>query len=141
MRLIPNGSKVEVIEVDRARTGGNYIADPSPANVPAVVVRMPGKPAAGGAIVATTTTNGGPAVFFVDTAGNLAETAQGSSGTWTSRELLPGGPAISAPSMSTVPALKVAAKLLPLWSVQTPPQARDLVLGAQTRRRWRQRRL
>ena len=45
---------------------------------------LPGKPAAGGAIVATTTTNGGPAVFFVDTAGNLAETAKGSSGTWTS---------------------------------------------------------
>jgi hypothetical protein len=46
LKLIPNGSKVEVIEVDRPRTGGNYIADPSPANVPAVVVRMPGKPAA-----------------------------------------------------------------------------------------------
>ena len=61
---------------------------------------LPGKPAAGGAIVATTTTNGGPAVFFVDAAGNLAETAKGSSGTWTSRELLPGGPAISAPSLT-----------------------------------------
>jgi hypothetical protein len=46
IKLIPNGSKVEVIEVDRPRTGGNYIADPSPANVPAIVVRMPGKPAA-----------------------------------------------------------------------------------------------
>jgi hypothetical protein len=46
LRMIPNGSKVEVIEVNRPKTGGNYITDPSPANVPAVVVRMPGKPAA-----------------------------------------------------------------------------------------------
>jgi hypothetical protein len=60
---------------------------------------LPGSPVAGGAIVATTTISGYPAVFFVDTAGNLAETAQGSGG-WTTSELLPGGPAISASSLT-----------------------------------------
>ena len=61
---------------------------------------LPGSPVAGGTIVATTTVSGGPAVFYVDTAGNIAETAQGADGTWTTSELLPGGPAISAPSLT-----------------------------------------
>jgi PKD repeat protein len=66
---------------------------------------LPGQPAAGGTIVATTTVKGDgeaggtPAVFFVDTAGNLAETAQGSGG-WTTSELLRNAPAVSAASLA-----------------------------------------
>ncbi|HEY2574799.1 MAG TPA: PKD domain-containing protein [Streptosporangiaceae bacterium] len=60
---------------------------------------LPGSPAAGGAIVATTTTWGGPAVFFMDTAGNLAESTPGPGG-WATRELLRGGPGIDAASLA-----------------------------------------
>ena len=42
-----------------------------------VTRELPGQPVAGGSIVATTTVSGGPAVFFVDTAGNLAESVAG----------------------------------------------------------------
>jgi hypothetical protein len=61
--------------------------------------QLPGDPVAGGAIVATTTTGGGPAVYFVDTEGNLAESVLASGG-WTTGELLPGGPAISPTSLA-----------------------------------------
>jgi hypothetical protein len=64
-----------------------------------VTQQLPGDPVAGGAIVATTTTSGGPAVFFVDTAGNLAESALGPGG-WTSGEVLTGGPAINPASLA-----------------------------------------
>jgi hypothetical protein len=64
-----------------------------------VTEQLPGDPVAGGAIVATTTAGGGPAVFFVDPAGNLAETVLGSGG-WTSGEVLTGGPAINPASLA-----------------------------------------
>jgi hypothetical protein len=64
-----------------------------------VTQELPGSPVAGGAIVATTTASGGAAVFFVDAAGNLAESVLGSDG-WTSTELLPGGPAIDPASLT-----------------------------------------
>jgi hypothetical protein len=70
-----------------------------------VTAELPGQPAAGGTIVATTTAKGdgeeggAPAVFFTDTAGNLAETAQGSSG-WTTSELLRGAPPVSPASLA-----------------------------------------
>jgi hypothetical protein len=60
---------------------------------------LAGQPAAGSEIVATTTSDGSPAVFFVDRAGNLAETISGSGG-WTSREVLRGGPAIELASLA-----------------------------------------
>src|SRR5579875_443341 len=53
---------------------------------------LPGQPAAGSAIVATTAP-GGPAVFYVDAAGRLAESIQ-RSGTWTAGTLAPAGPAL-----------------------------------------------
>ncbi len=64
-----------------------------------VTQELPGNPVAGGAIVATTTLTGGPAVFFVDPAGNLAESALGSGG-WTTSDVLPGGPAVDPASLS-----------------------------------------
>jgi hypothetical protein len=60
---------------------------------------LPGQPVAGGTIVATTTVSGGPAVFFVDTAGNLAESVPGSGG-WTSRQLLTSAPPVSPASLT-----------------------------------------
>jgi PKD domain/CHAP domain len=64
-----------------------------------VTQELPGQPVAGAEIVATTTVTGDPAVFFVDTAGNLAESALGSGG-WTTGEVLPGGPAIDPASLT-----------------------------------------
>ncbi len=71
-----------------------------------VTADLPGAPAAGGTIVATTTVKGdgeagggAPAVFFVDTAGNLAETVQGSGG-WTTGEVLRGATPVSAASLA-----------------------------------------
>jgi PKD domain/CHAP domain len=60
---------------------------------------LPGQPVAGGTIVATTTTSGSAAVFFVDTAGNLAESVLGPAG-WTTSNVLRGGPAIDAASLA-----------------------------------------
>ncbi|HEY3953576.1 MAG TPA: PKD domain-containing protein [Streptosporangiaceae bacterium] len=64
-----------------------------------VTQELPGRPASGGAIVATTTVGGGPAVFFMDTAGNLTESTPGPGG-WTSRELVHGGPPTEAASLT-----------------------------------------
>jgi hypothetical protein len=64
-----------------------------------VTQELPGQPAAGGAIVATTTGGGSPAVFFMDTAGNLAESTPWPGG-WTSHELTRGGPGIDAASLT-----------------------------------------
>jgi PKD repeat protein len=70
-----------------------------------VTAELPGTPAAGGTIVATTVQGdgeaggGAPAVFFVDTAGNLAETVQGSGG-WTTGAVLRGAPPVSAASLT-----------------------------------------
>ena len=64
-----------------------------------VTQQLPGQPAVGGAIVATTTATGGPAVFFADAAGRLAESVFGPSG-WTTRQVLPAGPAVRAASLT-----------------------------------------
>jgi PKD repeat protein len=64
-----------------------------------VTQELPGKPAAGGAIVATTTTSGGPAVFFIDTTGNLAESVLGPGG-WTFSPLLTDAPPVNAGSLA-----------------------------------------
>jgi hypothetical protein len=64
-----------------------------------VTQELPGEPVAGGTVVATTTVGGGAAVYFVDAAGNLAESALGSGG-WTTRELLPVGPAVRPASLA-----------------------------------------
>jgi hypothetical protein len=65
-----------------------------------VTQELPGQPAAGGAIVATTTAGGSPAVYFIDTAGNLAESTLGWGGGWTTTELARGGPGIDAASLA-----------------------------------------
>jgi hypothetical protein len=65
-----------------------------------VTKQLPGEPAVDGAIVATTMSSGGPAVFFIDRAGNLAESVQGPSGGWTTSEPLPGSPAVRPASLS-----------------------------------------
>jgi hypothetical protein len=59
---------------------------------------LPGQPADNSNIVATTTT-GGPAVFYVDATGRLAESSE-QSGTWTSRALVPDSPALSPASLA-----------------------------------------
>jgi hypothetical protein len=64
-----------------------------------VTQELPGQPVAGGAIVATTTRTGGPAVFFVDTTGNLAESILGPAG-WTTSELRTGGPVVRPASLA-----------------------------------------
>jgi PKD repeat protein len=64
-----------------------------------VTQELPGSPVAGGAIVATTTAQGGPAVYFFDGAGNLAESVQQASD-WTTRVLARGGPGIQPASMT-----------------------------------------
>ena len=64
-----------------------------------VTQELPGEPVAGGAIVATTTVSGGPAVFFVDSAGKLAESVLGPGG-WTSGELPAGGPWVDPASLA-----------------------------------------
>jgi PKD domain len=65
-----------------------------------VTQELPGEPAAGGTIVATTTASGGPAVFFIDTAGNLAESVLGQSGSWATRDLLHAGAGIDPASLA-----------------------------------------
>jgi PKD repeat protein len=59
---------------------------------------LPGQPAQAGSIVATTTPDG-PAVFYVDSAGHLAESSQ-HSGTWTTSTLVPGNPALRPASLA-----------------------------------------
>ncbi len=60
---------------------------------------LPGQPADNSNIVATTTAGGGPAVFYVDAAGQPAESSE-QSGTWTTGPLVPGGPALSPASLT-----------------------------------------
>jgi PKD repeat protein len=60
---------------------------------------LPGQPADNSNIVATTTAGGGPAVFYVDAAGQPAESSE-QSGTWTTSTLAPGGPALSPASLT-----------------------------------------
>jgi PKD domain/CHAP domain len=60
---------------------------------------LPGQPADNSNIVATTTAGGGPAVFYVDAAGQPAESSE-QSGTWTTSTLVPGGPALSPSSLT-----------------------------------------
>jgi hypothetical protein len=64
-----------------------------------VTQELPGQPVAGGTIVATTTGSGGPAVFFVDTAGNLAQSVLGPDG-WSTSELVTDAPPVSAASLT-----------------------------------------
>jgi PKD repeat protein len=59
---------------------------------------LPGQPADNSSIVATTTA-GGPAVFYVDAAGQLAESSE-QSGTWTTGTLVPDSPALSPASLA-----------------------------------------
>jgi PKD repeat protein len=59
---------------------------------------LPGQPADSSNIVATTTA-GGPAVFYVDAAGQLAESSE-QSGTWTTSTLVPDSPALSPVSLA-----------------------------------------
>lgn len=59
---------------------------------------LPGQPADNGNIVATTTADG-PAVFYVDAAGRLAESSE-RSGTWTTRTLVPDSGALSPASLA-----------------------------------------
>ena len=59
---------------------------------------LPGRPAGDAGIVATTTADG-PAVFYVDSAGQLAESSE-RSGTWTTSPLERGGPALRPASLS-----------------------------------------
>lgn len=59
---------------------------------------LPGQPADNSSIVATTAA-GGPAVFYVDSAGQLAESSQ-HSGTWTISTLVPDSPALSPASLA-----------------------------------------
>jgi hypothetical protein len=60
---------------------------------------LPGQPADNSNIVATTTAGGGPAVFYVDAAGQPAESSE-QAGTWTTSTLVPGGPALSPASLA-----------------------------------------
>jgi PKD repeat protein len=59
---------------------------------------LPGQPADNSNIVATTAA-GGPAVFYVDSAGRLAESRQ-HSGTWTTSTLAPDGPVLRPASLA-----------------------------------------
>jgi hypothetical protein len=59
---------------------------------------LPGQPADDSSIVATTTADG-PAVFYVDSAGRLAESSE-QSGTWTTSTLVRHGPALSPASLA-----------------------------------------
>jgi hypothetical protein len=60
---------------------------------------LPGQPADNSNIVATTTAAGGPAVFYVNAAGQLAESSR-QSGTWTTSTPVPDGPALSPASLT-----------------------------------------
>ncbi len=64
-----------------------------------VTQELPGQPADSSNIVATATAGGGPAVFYVDAAGQTAESSE-QSGTWTTSTLVPSGPALSAASLA-----------------------------------------
>ena len=59
---------------------------------------LPGRPAGDASIVATTTADG-PAVFYVNSAGQLAESSE-QSGTWTAGPLERGGPALRPASLA-----------------------------------------
>ena len=60
---------------------------------------LPGQPADNSNIVATTTAAGGPAVFYMDAAGQLAESSE-QSGTWTNSTPVPDSPALSPASLT-----------------------------------------
>ena len=60
---------------------------------------LPGQPSDNSNIVATTTAAGGPAVFYVDAAGQLAESSE-QSGTWTTSTPAPDSPALSPASLA-----------------------------------------
>jgi len=60
---------------------------------------LPGQPADNSNIVATTTAGGGPAVFYVNAAGQPAESSE-QSGSWTTSTLGSGGPALSPASLT-----------------------------------------
>jgi PKD repeat protein len=88
------------------RAADGSLAETSQTTSGWVTQDLPGQPAAGAAIVATTTVQGdgeagggSPAVFFVDTAGNLAVSAPGPGG-WFSRELERGGPRVNPASLA-----------------------------------------
>jgi hypothetical protein len=59
---------------------------------------LPGQPADNSNIVAAATADG-PAVFYVDATGRLAESSE-PSGTWTTSTLVPDGPALSPASLA-----------------------------------------
>jgi hypothetical protein len=65
-----------------------------------VTQELPGQPVLGGEIVATNTIVGAPEVFFINTHGNLAETAEGVAGGWTTSAVVHGGPQVKAASLS-----------------------------------------
>jgi hypothetical protein len=83
------------------RAAGGSLAETYQTSSGWVTRHLPGSPAAGAAIAATNTTavSADPEVFFIDTAGDLEETAD-SGGTWHSAAVLRGGPAVSAASLS-----------------------------------------
>ena len=60
---------------------------------------LPGQPADTSTIVATTTAMGGPAVFYVNSQGQLAESSQQSGG-WVASTLVPGSPALRPASLA-----------------------------------------
>jgi len=60
---------------------------------------LPGQPADNSNIVATTTAAGGPAVFYVNSQGQLAESSQQSGG-WVASTLVPGSPALRPGSLA-----------------------------------------
>jgi PKD repeat protein len=64
-----------------------------------VTQELPGHPAANSNIVAATTATGGPAVFYIDAGGNLAESSQQSGG-WVTSTLLTGSPVVSPASLT-----------------------------------------
>ncbi|HEY1705669.1 MAG TPA: PKD domain-containing protein [Trebonia sp.] len=83
------------------RAAGGSLAETYQTSSGWVTKDLPGSPAAGAAIVATNTTavSADPEVFFIDTAGDLEETAV-SGGTWHTAPVLRGGPAVNAASLS-----------------------------------------
>ncbi|HEX8008034.1 MAG TPA: hypothetical protein VF482_16580, partial [Trebonia sp.] len=60
---------------------------------------LPGQPADNSNIVATTTATGGPAVFYIDADGNMAESSQQSAG-WVTSTLLTDSPVFSPASLA-----------------------------------------
>jgi hypothetical protein len=65
-----------------------------------VTQELPGNPVLGGEIVATNTVIGTPEVFFINTHGNLAQTAEGVAGGWTTSAVVSDLPQVKAASLS-----------------------------------------